>query len=300
MIDTKVMRKTSNIVGWFLIIPSLFSIAMFIAYPIIYSVIISFTDMRFMPVNVSFVGFSNYKWLFTFSDSAVMEFWSGLWLSFIFTFFSTAIQTVLGFFLAYVLYGMGKRTQGIYKVLMYLPVILPMTAVTVMWKFFLQPEGLVNIILTDIFGMLSPPNWLSTPTLTMGVVIFINTWRFVGITIIIYFVAMNNVDKSVLESARIDGATSAQILGKMLLPLTWSSSKINILLSLIGGIKSYDFFLVLTEGAGNTQVVGMYIYRTAYQYRAFCRAVTMSLFMTFIIGLSTFAVNSLAAKGERV
>lgn len=298
MIDTKVMRRNSNLVGWIIIIPMLVSIALFVVYPLIYSVCLSFTDYRFVNNNVKFIGLKNYAWLFNFSNADSLAFWNGLGLSFFFTFFSTLIQTFLGFLMAYVLYKMGRRVQSVYKILVYIPVILPMAMVTVMFKFFLSPEGIVNTVLSRL-GMVNPPQWLADDSLTMWVVIAINTWRFIGMTIIIYFVAMNNVDASVIESAKLDGAGNGTIMAKMILPLTWSSTRLNLLTSMIGGMKSYDFFLILTDGTGNTTVAGMYIYKMAYEYRVFCRAVTMSIVLSIIIGTATFLVNKYAERGDQ-
>ena len=296
MIDTRAMRRKSNIAGWVMITPALVSVCLFVVYPVLYSVGISFTDWRFLNINVRYAGLENYRWLFS---GEALSFWRGIYLSLIFTAVSTLIQTILGFFMAYILYRMSKKLQSVYRVVMYLPVVLPMSMVMVMFRFFLEPEGLVDFIFRHWLRVSHTPNWLDTEWLTMAVVIGINTWRFAGITIIIYFVAMNNVDRHVIESAQIDGCNQWNTLTQILLPLTWSSTKINLILSVIGGLKSYDFFLVLTNGQGDTQVVGMYIYKTAFEYRTFCRAVVMSLFMTLVIGTITFFVNAAAQKGEK-
>ena len=82
----------------------------------------------------------------------------------------------------------------------------------------------------------------------------------------------------------------------MILPLTWSSTKVNLLLSMIGGMKSFDLFYLLTNGDADTQVVGLFIFRTAFEYRVFSRAVTMSVILTIIIGGLTFVVNFLSSR----
>ena len=89
MIDIKLMRRKNNIFGWLLAIPSLISIGVFIIYPFVFSFILSFTNWRFLPVNINFVGGENYKWLFS---SAGYEFWNGLWTSLRFTVISTLLQ----------------------------------------------------------------------------------------------------------------------------------------------------------------------------------------------------------------
>lgn len=292
MIDIKLMRRKNNIFGWLLAIPSLISIGVFIIYPFVFSFILSFTNWRFLPVNINFVGGENYKWLFS---SAGYEFWNGLWTSLRFTVISTLLQTVLGFILAYVLYNMSKRVQGIYKVLLYLPVILPSAVVSVMWVFIYKNDGLLNILL-GFFGIENPPVWLADSRYAMGAVIIANTWRFVGLTIIIYFVSMNALSKEIIESATIDGAGKVRILRSIILPLTWSSTKVNLLLSMIGGMKSFDLFYLLTNGGADTQVVGLFIFRTAFEYRVLSRAVTMSVVLTIFIGGLTFVVNFLSSR----
>ena len=292
MVDIKLMRRKNNIVGWLLAIPSLISIGVFIVYPFVFSFVLSFTNWRFLPVDISFVGGANYQWLFS---SAGYEFWNGLWVSLQFAVISTLLQTALGFLLAYILYNMKKQLQGIYKVLLYLPVILPAAVVSVMWVFIYKNDGLVNTLLGYI-GVEDPPVWLADSRYAMGSVILANTWRYVGLTIIIYFVSMNSVSREIIESATIDGAGKTKILLAMILPLTWSSTKVNLLLSMIGGMKSFDLFYLLTNGDGNTQVVGLFIFRTAFEYRVFSRAVTMSVILTVLIGGLTFVVNFLASR----
>lgn len=297
MINTKVMRRKANIVGWIIVIPIVVSILLFVIYPLVYSLWLSFTDYRFVDTNVHTVGLANYKWLFNFSNADSLSFWHGMWRSLFFTFFSTLIQTFLGFLVAYALYRMSKRVQGIYKVLVYIPVILPMSMVTVMFKFFLSPEGIVNNVLSGM-GITNPPQWLASDAVTMWVVIAINTWRFIGMTVIIYFVAMLNVDSSVVESARLDGAGNATIMARIILPLTWSSTRLNVFTSLVGGMKSYDFFLILTNGGGDTMVAGLYIYKMAYEYRVFSRAVTMSIILSLIVGIATILINKYAERRD--
>ena len=143
--ETKAIRRQANAIGWAMIAPTVVSIGLFIVYPLVFSVILSFTNWKFVFANIRFVGFANYQWLF--SETGV-QFWKSLWVSLKFTFISTAIQTLLGFLVAYVLYNMGPRLQAVYKVLIYVPVILPAAVVSVMWTFIYTPNiGLIDRLL---------------------------------------------------------------------------------------------------------------------------------------------------------
>lgn len=289
MIHVKSMQRSKQIYGWLFVIPAIISVFVFIVYPIIFAGIMSFTNWRSLFVDVEFIGFDNYRWLFSSEGNL---FWDGLWISFRFAALSTALQTALGFILASILYNLTRRVQGVYKVLLYTPVILPAAVVSVMWSFIYKPEvGLIDQLLRNLFNIVNTPLWIADERIALYSVIITNTWRFVGITMIIYFVAMNAISQEVIESAKIDGASKLQILLRIMLPLTWRSTQINILLSIIGGMKSFDLFYLLTGGEAGTRVVGLHIYKTAFEYNQFARAVTMALVLTLIIGVVTIVVN---------
>ena len=200
MLAIKSVQKKANLVGWLLMIPTAISILLFIVYPVVFSIVLSFTNWKFVFVNVEFTGFENYKWLFSEQGS---QFWTSTWISIKFTFISTAIQTFLGFLLAYVLYNMGRRLQGVYKVLLYVPVLLPAPVVSVMWTFIFEPNvGLMDTILS-VFGVTDFPLWLTNENISLWTVIAVNTWRYIGVTMIIYFIAMNAIPKDVIEGAVI-------------------------------------------------------------------------------------------------
>lgn len=303
MINIKNLRRRANIAGWLMSIPAMISIGVFIVYPIVMTVYISTTDLRMLTDNVvSFVGFDNFIWLFS-NASAAVRFWEDLLVSLEFTVISTLIQSVLGFLIAVIMYYMTSRVQGIFKILIYIPVILPATVVSVMWQFFYQPvNGLFDTILRTVFGVneASLPGWISDPNIAIWSVILTNTWRFVGITVIIYFVAMNAISKDILESAGIDGASKPRQMLSFILPLTWSSTKINMILSMIGGLKSFDLFYLLTNGDAGTEVVGLYIFKTAFVFQqpVFSRASTMAIMLTVILAIVTILVNKLFSKEE--
>ena len=202
--------------------------------------------------------------------------------------------------LAYVLFNMTSKWQAIYRVLLYIPVLLPPSVISVMWTFIFEPNvGLIDSILA-LLGVLNFPMWLADEKIALGTVIFVNTWQYIGFTTIIYFIAMNAISKDVLESASIEGANKRRILWQFILPLTWSSTSTNLLLSVMGGLKSFDLFFLFTNGTGDygLYVVGLYIWKTAYKFKTFCRAVTMSLVLSVIIGAISLTMNKLLDKQE--
>mgnify|MGYP002515735220 FL=1 len=296
MTDSGLYKKQRNIWGWIFCIPAAVSLLLFVVYPIIYSVLLSFTDVRYYANNLKFKGFDNYIYLFT--NSTTM-FWPSLLNSLKFSLISTAIQITLGFLIAYLIYKMKRGPQTLFRVLIYIPVVLPAPVVSVMWKFiYAHDNGLIDRLLLAL-GFTDIPAWLVTPGWSMVAVIITNTWWYIGTTVILYFVAMNAVPKDCLEGAKIDGVNKFQELIYFILPLTFSMTKVNLVMSLVGGIKNFTLFYLLTEGAGNTKVVGLIIFNTMYKQRNFSLSVTMSIVLSLILAVFVWFGNFYLSRKEK-
>lgn len=117
---------------------------------------------------------------------------------------------------------------------------------------------------------------------------------------VLYFVNMNAVSKDVLEGATLDGANRWMILWRFIFPLTISSTKMNIVLSFVGGMKSYDLFFMLEGGSmPQTRPVGLVIYLYAFRQSRMGWAIVMSFMLSIILGVFTVFTNKLMAKVEK-
>jgi len=277
-------------------IPAALGLLIFTIYPVVYSLYLSFTDCGYVPVDLNFVGFDNYEWIFT--DQSL--FFESLGLSLTFTVLSTAIQTVLGFFLAYMLYSLKGKLQGFFRVILYLPNILPTAAAAVMWVNFFEPNyGMLDMLLQNL-GMEPVQEWITEGSdLQLWCVILVNTWKHVGLTMLIYFVAMNAINKEILESAQVDGANRLAVVTRIILPVTWYTTGINVLLSMIGGLKSYDLFMLLFDKTTvSMNVAGLYIFNTAFTDQNYGRATAMSILLAIIIGVLILIVNKVMKEKD--
>lgn len=294
---TGLYKKQRNFWGWIFCIPAIVSLLLFVVYPIAFSVLLSFTDVRYQVTSLKFKGFFNYQYLFTNSTTL---FWPSLLNSLKFSLISTALQVSLGFLIAYLIYKMKGGLQTVFRVLIYVPVVLPAPVVSVMWKFiFAHENGLLDRVLLAL-GFHDLPAWLVTPGWSMAAVIVANTWWFIGTTIILYFVSMNSVPKDCLEGAKIDGVNRFQELIYFILPLTFSMTKVNLVMSLVGGIKNFTLFFLLTEGAGDSKVVGLIIFNTMYKSHNFSLSVTMSIVLSLILAVFVWFGNFyLSRRGKQ-
>lgn len=290
--------KNRNLWGWIFSAQTVIAIILSLIYPLVYAIILSFTDVRFITENFNWVKLDNYAWLIKESD-----FFKDLMVSISFAIVSTSVQTVLGFLLAFMLYFMKGKTQTFFKTALYLPVILPTSVISSMWMIILAGDefGVLNVLL----GLTTPPfQWLADKNVAFWIIVAINTWRYYGITMIIYLVNMSAVPQEVVEAAEIDGASRGYIMLKIILPLVMSATSLNIILSMIGGIQSFDLFY-LFQINGNLTLdltpVGVLIFKTGLgsgnlRNIYLSRSVTMSIMLTIITATFTVIINKIFGK----
>jgi len=288
-----------NAWGWIFSIQAIAAIAVSIIYPLIFAGVFSFTDLKYSNLNsVNFVGFKNYEWIFTASD-----FFKDLGFSVLFAVTSTLIQTVIGFLFAFLLYNLKGKVQTFFKVILYIPVILPTAIVSFMFIIFFAGDSMG--ILNNLLGWLNPPfQWLSNPNIAFWAIIFINTWRFYGITMVIYLVNMEGVSKEVVEAATIEGCNKFQIMMKIIIPLVASATVLNVILSMIGGIQSFDLFYLFQQNSNLSNAitpVGLYIFRlglgaSSVKSIQLARSMAMSILLTIIIAAVTIALKKIGSK----
>ncbi len=280
--NVKKYEYRNKLIGYLFLLPSLVFMISFMIYPMFKSVLMSFTNWNGFSPSYDFVGISNYSRIFTQTP----EFWKAIGINLQFAFVSTFIQTIMGFLLAFFLYYMTSRWQSFYKVALYLPVIIPASVVAVMWTFIFTPEfGLLNQSLRAVgLGSLTRA-WLGETSTALGAIITVNTWQYVGFTMVLYYIAMNNISKDIFESAEIDGANKWDKLVHFFVPLTLNTTEINVILSITGGMKSFALFYLMTGGGPGTatRVVSMLIYSTAFGDYKFAIGLTMSAILFVII-----------------
>lgn len=290
-------KHKQKLEGYLFLIPSMIFLVGFILYPFVQSVFRSFTDWNGMKAQISFTGIQNYVKLFTETPA----FWQAVKVNLKFTVISTALQTVLGFLFAFLMFYMKKRWQRFYKIAFYVPVILPAAVVAVMWTFMLSSQtGLVNTILRNIGLDFLAHAWVGEKATALGSVIMVNTWQFVGFTVVLYFLAMQGISPDVLEAAKIDGANKWHLFKSFFIPLSKSTTETNIVLSITGGMKSFALFYLLTGGGPGTatKVVGMHIYETAFVNFRFYEALSMSSTLFAIILVLVMTVRKLLKTKE--
>ena len=296
----KGLELKRKILGYFFLIPAVTLLTIFMFYPIINSIVMSLTSWSGLSNQYKFINIENYKNLFkTTLDQS--QYWKAMWVNIRFAFISTTLQTILGFFLAVLVINMTKGWQNFYKVALYLPVILPAAVVSVLWRIIYTPDyGMINQLLRAIGLDSITRAWVADPQTALAAVIVANTWRYVGFTMVLYYVSMLNISSEIIESSMIDGCTLSKRIRYFYFPLTRGATELNFVLSITGGLRAFDMFYLLTNGGPGTttRVVGMLIYNTAFVNFRFGMALAMSVLLFAVVVVVMLLSRAVLAPRE--
>jgi len=264
--------------------PTLLMMAVFMLYPMIDTVVISFYKWDGIGTSRDFIGLENYNRLF--SDPII---WVALKNNFLLYLAGALPQIVLGFLFASLLESPLMRFRKVFQTAIFLPVTLPQVGVAMIWGMYIyHPLGLLNQSLEGLgLGYLTH-QWLGSPDFVMPAIIVTAIWMYTGFLMVIFMAGMEGVPLSLYEAARIDGANAWQRLLHITIPSLREVMIIALVLTFMGTFKSFDLiFAMTTGGPGHTSdVVGTYMWietfkNTHYGYGAATATLTMAVTLAF-------------------
>ncbi len=291
-------NKSKNIVPYIFLSPSMLLIAMIAVYPIIYTIIISFTNLNMNHWNnPSFVGIYNFKKILGSFDSG---FFVILLRTIIWTIANMVIHVTIAVFLALLLNIEDLKFKGLYRMVLVLPWAVPGYISTLIWKGMYNYDfGAINIIL-KYFGI-APVDWLSKPLNALIACTIVNVWLATPFMMVVTLGALQSIDKSYYEAAIIDGATSFEKFKYITLPLLKPALTPAIIITTFVTFKQFDVVYLLTKGlAGKTDLIITFAYNKAfsdYNY-GYSAALSVIIFIILLI-LTNFRKKSLD-KAEEV
>ncbi|ARE88086.1 carbohydrate ABC transporter permease [Clostridium formicaceticum] len=274
-------RKSYSIKAFFYLLPALLVLGTFQIYPIIKALGMSFyTEYSYINNEVYARGFDNFEYILSDPD-----FYLSLKNTFIFVIGVVPLNLVVSVGFALLLNRVGfwkKFFCGVY----FLPFITSTVAVAMVWRWMFNSQyGLVNHFLS-YFGML-PIAWLSTPSLTIPILILFSVWKGMGYRIIIFVAGLQSIDETYYKAARIDGATAFQRFWHITLPLLTPTLIFVIITSFIGAFKIFDEVYVLYNGTSGPLKSGLtmvyYIFMKFYQNWEFTNAAAASFVLFAIV-----------------
>ena len=284
--------------GWLgpaLIVPAMLIFLVYIAYPVVANLVLSFFGNSDLDPALSFVGLKNYEWVATARPS-LLAFRNVL----VFAVLTVPVQMVLGLLFAVALQGKGI-VRGILRTLLFLPVVLTPVVVGYLYADLLEASnGPVNTALRSLGLGVAAQQWLSDPALALPVVAFVNVWMWTGFSMAIYQAALSAIDDEVLEAASLDGANRFQSLWHVLVPMLRPAHFSLLILGVIGTLKTFDLVYVLTRGGPDnaSQVPTTLLFQTLLDGRD-GRAAAIGTVVFLLAMICTAFQLSQYLKGDR-
>lgn len=251
------MNGTKSMYGYYLVIPALLIYVLFFVLPAFIGFYYSFTDWRLDRETINFVGWDNFVKIF--SDQTLLL---AMKNTLIFAVVTVIGKNVFAIALAVAL-NMQLKTRNLLRAIFYSPSILSILVISIVFTPMLRTEGMVNRLLENLgLGALSQA-WLTDPAIVMFTIAAVSIWQSVGFQMAIYLAGLQSISKDYYEAATIDGSGAWRSFRHITLPLLLPAININVMLTLIGGLKVFSEVFVLTGGGpGNaSQVVGTIILR---------------------------------------
>lgn len=286
------VKISPKVVPYLFLIPPLTLYLIWIIAPTFYTMYLSLTNWDGV-TDPNFVGLANFERLFTKDRMFIESLWNNLRWLLVFILVPTTVGLGLAMIFNQEMLG-GKA----YKVSFYAPLVLSLPVIGLIWSWLYNPRlGLINNFLS-IIGFENLPGWLGDRELAIWCVIVAATWRQVGYVMILYLAGLKNIDVTLIDAARVDGADRWNMFRFVVFPLLAPVTTIVVVISIIDSLRAFDLVSIMTRGGQSTQVLANFMYIEAFNnYRmGYGAAIAVVLFAISLVFISFYL--SRVAKEE--
>ncbi len=242
---------------------------------------------------MQFVGFANFSELF--QDPL---FWNSMKNNIYVVLASVFGQVPIALFIALLL---NRKLKGlkIFRTIGFLPVVLSTVVISLTWSLIYNSEnGLINELLRTVGLGAIAQNWLGDSSWAMISVLVTVIWQFVGLYLIIFLAALQNVPEEVLEAAKIDGASEWTTTWKITVPMIWDTVIVAVILCISGSLKTFDLIYVMTHGgpAHSTDVMALYMFNETFSQLQYGYGSAVSVVIFFFSLILIYVVTKLLGR----
>jgi multiple sugar transport system permease protein/raffinose/stachyose/melibiose transport system permease protein len=263
---------------WLFLIVPLSLYLLILAYPLLGSIVLSFTEWSGMGPPPTFVGVDNYTYLFSRGTITLAIKNNLIWMALF-----VPIPTFLGFLLAYFL-SANNKINIILRGLFYVPMIISNAVMAIMWLHVYAPQhGLIAEVLK---GLHLPPlgrSPLSHPDFTIVAVTIVGIWHWIGFPLIIYLAAIQDIPQDLIEAADLDGASAFYKVLHIVIPFIRHATTVVVALGTILSMKVFDLAYIMTGSYYKNDVMGTYIWRLAFEQYELGKASAVSVIEFLLI-----------------
>ena len=289
------MKKLNNN-AYFFLFPAFIYLAIWLFYPLFNNAYLSLLDAETARSrDYFFVGLDNYAELV--SDKI---FWRALLHNLIWVILSIFIPLIIGLILAAMLYN--KKSRLFYASIFFIPHTFALIITAIVWRWIYHPKyGLINQTLDNLGLGYFKMHWLGNENVALIAVNMMGSWSYYGFCVLIFLAGLQNIDPTLNDAAKIDGAGPIQRFFKITIPLLKNTFMFLVVWTIIGSMRFFDLIFVATNGTPNlsTDITGLYIYRLIMQQGRVTYAGTISVILTLIIlAMSFFVIKNLMRENE--
>ena len=277
-------ERREELQGYMCISPWIIGLLVFTVFPFLFSLYLSVSKYDYV-TPIKFVGLAHYEKAL-FNDPLMKR---SLGITFKFAAMFLPLELILSFGTA-ILLNLRVRGMQIYRTIFYLPSVLPMVAVSLLWVWILNPKfGVVNRALT-LFGI-KGPGWLFDPAWALPALVMMSLWG-IGRSVIVYLAGLQNINSELYDAASVDGAGAVSCFFNVTIPMMSPVIFFNLVMGIIGAFQVFAQAFIMTGGgpAQSTYFYMLYLYNTAFRFFKAGYASALAWIMFVIILFFTLLV----------
>ena len=278
------VKQRQNLVGWVFLTPAAILLIVLNFVPLIQAFFLSLQTGR--GSSMEWTGFSNYARMFRDPN-----FIQTVKTTILYMVVTVPLMIIIGIILAVLLNDPMLKLKGIYRTCIFLPAAVSLVASAIIFRSLFAMDGLVNTVLLKVGILHTAYNFLNQPKSARVILMIIRVWRWIGYQMIFFLAGLQNIDDSLYEAARIDGATKLQCFFKITLPLLKPMILFTTVMCLNAALQVYDESVNLTGGGPGTTSMALahYIYNTSFvNVPNFGYSCAMSMGILVFVAIMTF------------
>lgn len=271
--------------------PNFILLGIFVFWPIVYSLFLSFFKWNMIAPKKTFIGFQNYHTMFT--DPV---FWQVTKNTLILAFFTVVVKLAIALGLAL---AMNKHIRGrsVYRAIIFSPTFTTSVAIAMVWSWIFEPTfGLLRVFMKP-FGI-PPIDWLESVTHSLPAVIIVLIWSGIGYDMVLFLAGLKNISLEIYDAALVDGVSPWQNFWYITFPLLSPTTFFLTITGFIGALKAFDIVAIMTDGGplNSSNVIVHFLYQNAFQWFKTGYASALALILFIIIMAITLVQNRLSSR----
>ncbi|MDD3997563.1 MAG: sugar ABC transporter permease [Sphaerochaetaceae bacterium] len=271
--------------------PNFILLGIFVFWPIVYSLFLSFFKWNMIAPKKTFIGFQNYQTMFT--DPV---FWQVTKNTLILAFFTVVVKLAIALGLAL---AMNKNVRGrsVYRAIIFSPTFTTSVAIAMVWSWIFEPTfGLLRVFMKP-FGI-PPIDWLESVTHSLPAVIIVLIWSGIGYDMVLFLAGLKNISLEIYDAALVDGVSPWQNFWYITFPLLSPTTFFLTITGFIGALKAFDIVAIMTDGGplNSSNVIVHFLYQNAFQWFKTGYASALALILFIIIMAITLVQNRLSSR----